>query len=219
MRDNDISGIVGGMGYYATNFFIRRIIELTGAKKEWDNPNIIVHYNPTIPSRTRALLYGEESPADGTINCINNLTKLGVKRVYIPCNSMHYWYKEVSRKISIPWVNLLKSIKADGKSLILGAYATIKMGLYDKYLDTIYLSRLDEKKVYNLIEMLKVNETQIIKKELHKILKNYCADNIILACTELSMAFSLDEKEFGGKNLIDSTTEYASRFVLDVKGE
>lgn len=53
-------GIVGGFGAYATLNFYRMILEKFAVSCERDYPHIYMDNDFTMPSRTRALLYGDE---------------------------------------------------------------------------------------------------------------------------------------------------------------
>ena len=55
-----VVGIVGGMGSYATVDFFKRLVDAFPVEKEWDRPRIIIDNKCTMPSRVRALLYGEK---------------------------------------------------------------------------------------------------------------------------------------------------------------
>ena len=74
-------GILGGMGPFASNFFVKRVLDLSPATTDHEHFRIIVDHNPHIPSRTRAILYGEESPAPYTIDAINKLQEHGADLV------------------------------------------------------------------------------------------------------------------------------------------
>ena len=50
-----IIGILGGMGPYATNFFLKRMIDLTPVRVDKDHFHTIIDNNVKIPSRTRAI--------------------------------------------------------------------------------------------------------------------------------------------------------------------
>lgn len=221
-------GIIAGMGPYASTSFIRRILELTPAPKEWDHIRMLVDYNIHIPSRTRSLLYGEASPAPMMIESIRGLRKAGASMVAIPCNSAHYWYDEVSRELEIPWLNLIE-ITADAVKektaqsvLILGAYVTTENRLYDKYLEnTTYLNEKEVNKFLVLIERLKLDESKVeIRHEFARLLSPYAdqVDAIVLACTEPSMLFENKEEIFESFAIVDSTHEYAKKCVELFKG-
>jgi aspartate racemase len=218
-----ILGVVAGCGPFASNYFINRVLQLTPAKKEWEYFRIVADYNTFVPSRTRALLYGEKSPTSEIIRTIENLENMGANLVAIPCNSVHGWYDEVLRCIKLYWLNLIETTANTVKQrkiervLVLGNYVTIKKRLYDKYLDnTIYLKNWEYERLYQLIEQLKLNENNDeIKKELYFLIKSYNTkvEGIIIACTELSMLFGLNESEWKGFQIINSTDEYAKQCV------
>ena len=223
-----VLGVIAGMGPFAATYFLKRVLQLTPVEKEWDHFRMIADYNVFIPSRTRALLYGESSPAPRMIDTINGLEKAGVDLVAVPCNSGHGWYDEVSSRIGIPWLNLIE-VTADvvkqrdvERALVISAYVPVALKLYDKYLDNIvYLKESERQIVYHLIEQLKLNKSRtVIKKRLYDVVSPYedIVDAIVIACTEPSMLFDIGEKKWGSFELIDSTNEYAKRCVEICKG-
>ena len=52
-------GVVGGMGSYATVGFFKRLVDAFPARYEWERPRILIDNRCTMPSRVRAILYGE----------------------------------------------------------------------------------------------------------------------------------------------------------------
>jgi len=128
----------------------------------------------------------------------------------------------------IPWLNLIEVTsevakkRGVDKPLVVGAYVTVTKQAYDKYLDSvIYLTEPEREKVYNIIERLKNNEDKVtIKKEFYEIVKPYKdkVNGIIIACTEPSMLFELEETEWNSFQIIDSTNECAKRCVEVCKG-
>ncbi len=216
-------GIVAGFGPHAATYFINRVLDLSSAKKEWEYFPMIAYYNTQVPSRTRALLYGEKSPKEGIIDTINALGDAGAEVVAVPCNSAHGWYDEVINHIKVPWLNIIEITSNMVKerniknTLIIGAYVPTKMKLYDRYLkNTTYLTKNERNILYGLIEKLKLNRPkEDIKKEFYDLLKPYRGevDGIVIACTEPSMLFKLNEIEWAGFNLVDSTNEYAKKCV------
>lgn len=59
MYDQSI-GIVGGFGAYATLEFYKNILKAFASDSERNYPHIYMDNDFTMPSRTRALLYGED---------------------------------------------------------------------------------------------------------------------------------------------------------------
>jgi len=207
----------------AGTYFLKRVLQLTPAKDEWEHFPMIADFNTQIPSRTRSLLYNEESPAPKIIQTIGNLQTMGVDLVAVPCNSAHGWYEEVSGYISIPWLNMIKITSDVVKSfkvesiLVVGAYVTVVKKLYDKYLDnTVYMDSREYKKLFELIAKLKVGaDKNDVKQKLRNLTNKYRgeAEGILIACTEPSMLFGIDEKYWNGFRIIDSTNEYAKKCV------
>ena len=222
MDDKNIIAILGGMGPYAGLEFSKKILTLTPARKDWEHIHTIIDNNSKIPSRTRHILYNEENPSKYIIESINKLAAFGAIKVFLPCNSVHYFYDQVSPYINIPWVNLIKVV-ADKisqsnktKTIVLGAYTTITQKLYDKYLpNLIYLSDIDNKIVYEIIEATKLNDLQLANDLNNKLLfhlENYNFDSVILACTELTLITNLLNNE--NFTTFDSNLLYA-RYLID----
>ena len=59
MSNSYTIGIIGGMGSYATVDLFRRVIDAFPAEKEWERPRVLIDNRCTMPSRVRAILYGE----------------------------------------------------------------------------------------------------------------------------------------------------------------
>lgn len=81
--ENFVIGIVGGMGSYATVDFFRRVIDVFPAEKEWDRPRVIVDNYCTMPSRVRAVLYGErrEELVTQLTSAVAGMMNAGVDRI------------------------------------------------------------------------------------------------------------------------------------------
>ena len=210
-------GILGGMGPYATNFFLKRILDLTPVKLDRDHFRTIIDNNVKIPSRTRAVKYNEQSPVNDIVNSINNLGKIGCSCVKLPCNSAHYFYQSVSKKIEIPWLNMIEIVSSKildlnySKPLILGGYITTKKKVYSKYLPkSVYLTDNENRIIESIIEEIKIKNflDKNLEKTIKSIVTNYdgLIDSILLGCTELPIV--INENYFKGKKAISSIDEY-----------
>jgi len=224
-----VLGILGGMGPYASLEFARKILDLTPAVKEWDHIRTVHDSNIDIPSRTRAILYGEASPAPGMIEGINRLADYGADVVVVPCNSAHYFYPEVRDHIRIPWLNMLECVSDEvhsagvSRPIVLGGYVTITKRTYSPYLNCVYLEAEQNDLVYALIEAVKTNDagrsealaTQIAGA-VTQALDQGVADSVILGCTELTMPQALHQ--IGTAPSFDTSLIYARRTVKDCLG-
>lgn len=201
----DILGILGGMGPYAALEFNRKILDYDNASKDWEYIHTILDNDITIPSRTRHILYQEEDPTLFIIQAINNLAKLGVKAVVLPCNSVHYFYERVISHTLVPWLNMLEIvssyIKEQGfrKTLVLGGYVTVHKRTYDKYLEkSYYLDDYGNEIVYALIEAVKVNNASLVDELADRLIDCFEVyrvsngiDSILFGCTELAISNKL----------------------------
>ena len=207
--------------------YLKKIYNLTPAEKEWDHIRIITDINVKIPSRTRAILYAEDSPVPAMVESINLLEDHGADLIAIPCNSAHNFYESVQVKINLHWINMVQvvceEVKRVGLSspLIIGGYVTYTKRLYSKYCPkSVYLDELDNNVIVEIIEYLKKNSSlnNSRKSNLLSLLnsKKYKFDSIILACTELSII----QNEIKNKIIIpifDSSLEYATKIVHTIK--
>ena len=175
-------GILGGMGPYATNYFLKRILDLTPVELDKDHFHTIIDNNVKIPSRTRAVKYNEQSPVDEIVHSINNLGKIGCSFVMLPCNSAHYFYDEVSEEIEIPWLNMIDIVSrrifdlSYSKPLILGGYITTQKKVYSRYLpESVYLSESENRMIESIIETIKIKNSldKNSEKNIKNIIKNH----------------------------------------------
>lgn len=218
-KPEKIVGILGGMGPYATIDFFKQIIILTQAKKDWEHLRILIDNNVKIPSRTRAVLYQEKSPAPAMIESINKLAQIGADFVVVPCNSAHYFYKKVAPSIKIPWLNMIEIVSRampTRQPLILGAYITVIKKIYSQYIKgAIYLSDSENQFVADLIEETKLTSHLSLKnkKRLETIIyeKKSEIDSILLSCSELSIVYK--NSHIYGLPIIDSALEYAKATI------
>lgn len=222
-----IVGILGGMGPFATADFFQKILVSTPAKKDWEHLHILIDNNTKIPSRTRAVLYQEESPVSGMIESINKLASMGADFVVVPCNSAHYFYRDVVSSIKIPWLNMIeitaKAVSENKKSkpLVLGGYVTVRKKLYSKFLpEAVYLSDQENSFLEEVIEEIKLTSklSAASRDRLIEIVDNKKEgiDSVIFACTELPIVFK--DKKISGLEIIDSSSEYAKETIAFSKG-
>lgn len=213
-----ILGILGGMGPYATLHFFKRILDLTEIIRDKDHFRILVDNQVKIPSRTRAVLFGEKSPVPEMISSINNLASIGANAILVPCNSAHYFYNEVSKAINVPWINMLEVVSNKllesqcKRPLILGGHVTTNKKLYSNYIkDSQYLGNKENLCIERIIEEIKkTNSISVNSKEAFRSLikaNSNRIDSIIFACSELPIAFDIEQ--LMGVPIFDSAEIYA----------
>ncbi len=222
-------GVLGGMGPYATALFYQNLLELTPAKKDWDHLRVIIDSNPHIPSRSRAVLYNEESPVEGMIGSCRRLAAWPADFIVIPCNSACYFLPEVRKQIKTPILDIREAACDEIKNkypglkriAVLGGAVTYLKETYKDCLEKrdLQLVRHDQKtqaRVEELIERTKqwqekTSLTEAYQSLIKEILKASSPDGFILACTE----FSLFKDINAGIPVIDSSFALA-RWTVEI---
>ena len=138
------------------------------------------------------------------IDGCKKLEKAKCKFIVIPCNTAHYWYEDLQKKIRIPIINMPKEVfihtkkncKKNSKIGLLATEGTLKTKVYDKIFNKNYKlffpnNNLQRKSVNKAIKDVKMGNVKraarIIQPAINYLIKNKCK-KIILGCTELPIA-------------------------------
>lgn len=201
-----VVGILGGMGPEATVDFFAKVIALTPAKIDQDHLRIIINNNPKIPDRTEAILTKDESLFPILVETAKSLERSGVDFIVIPCNTVHYFYEDLVREISIPILHMIREVVYAVKAFLpsckrLGLIATtgtIASNLYQKEFlkvggEVIVPDPQCQVKVMDAILRIKAShEKDQARKELVKaanLLIERKVQALILGCTEVPLVF------------------------------
>jgi aspartate racemase len=221
-----VVGVLGGMGPLATVDFFHLLVRLTPADRDWNHLHIIVDDNPRMPSRTRAFLYGEESPAPYLLAGARRLEASGAALIVVPCNSAAYYLgptrEGVRARVLDPVIATAEAVRADPRAprrpLVLGGMVTHRAGLYGEALaaDGIVPVRPtdpEQDEVAALIEALKRGDTgpAIVARTLEIVRAGAArgADSVILGCTEFGLiagALAADLPVFNSNQLLAQKT-------------
>lgn len=132
-------GVIGGMGPLATVYFAQRIIFFTPAKCDSDHVPLIIDNRPDIPDRTVFLEGKGESPLPYLKRSIHTLQNAGCKILVMPCNTSHYFIKELQEESDVPIIDMVeetvKEVKKrnlSGKIALIATRGTYLAGIYDK---------------------------------------------------------------------------------------
>ena len=132
------------------------------------------------------------------------LEKNGCKFIVMPCNTAHYWYDDLQKKINIPilsmpkevYVNIQKTSKKNARIGILSTEATLSTKIYHKYFEKSFdllspskiLQKSSVNKSIKFVKMGKIREAEkAIRPAVNYLMKIKCK-KIILGCTELPIA-------------------------------
>ena len=213
-------GILGGMGTQAGLDFCNKLAMLNRGKIDQEYPLFILYNKSDIPGRPESIGVQTKKFSDLPRNAQNitkynkvlksllegckSLEKSGCKFIVIPCNTAHYWYEDLKRKITIPIINMPKEVfihtkkicKKKSKIGLLATEGTLRTKIYEKLFKNDYklitpLNNLQIKSVNKTIRYVKMGNIKLaeksIKPAINYLIKNNCK-KIILGCTELPIA-------------------------------
>ena len=217
-------GVVGGMGTYATIDYFKRIADAFPADKEWERPRILIDNRCTMPSRVRAILYGErrEELVDALAESTRNLLHDGASHVFYACNTSHVFLEEVyeaapeTRGRVVDMISLLADgMKAAGvrRAQLLATEGTVQTGIYQERfsgtgIDIVVPDEGQQVEIRSFLEAVKAG--MLNAEELHRFAdwaESLRYSDIILGCTELPVIWSAakgnDSALLQGKTVYD----------------
>ena len=213
-------GILGGMGTQAGLDFCNKLAILNRGKIDQEYPLFILYNKANIPGRpesigihTRNLTKNLNVKKNkikyqlvlkSLVKGCNLLKKSKCKFLVIPCNTAHYWYDDLKKRINLPIINMPKevyrhTIKQCKKNSTIGLLATegtLKTGIYNKFFDKNFSlifpeSKIQKYSVNRAIKFVKMGDvkaaSKIIKPAINYLINKKCK-KIILGCTELPIA-------------------------------
>ena len=213
-------GILGGMGTQAGLDFCNKLAILYRGKIDQDYPLFLLYNKSNIPGRPESIGIQTGNLSNQSINKKSKkkyilvlksllkgcqvLKKNKCKFIVIPCNTAHYWYDDLRKKIKLPIVNMpkevfnhtIKKCKKNSSIGLLATEGTLITGVYNKFFDKNYklicpntvTQKNSVNKAIKLVKMGKVKAAnKIIKPAINYLIKKKCK-KIILGCTELPIA-------------------------------
>ena len=196
-------GILGGMGTQAGLDFCNKLAKLNRGKLDQKYPLFVLYNKSNIPRRPENIRKYSNVLKSLVEGC-KMLEKNGCKFIVMPCNTAHYWYDDLQKKIKIPilsmpkevYVNIKKTSKKNSRIGILSTEATLNTKIYHKYFqksfDLLSPSKILQKSSVNksikFVKMGKIREAEkAIRPAVNYLIKIKCK-KIILGCTELPIA-------------------------------
>ena len=222
-------GLIGGMGPAATADMLLKITKLTDAKRDQDHVHVIIDSNINIPDRTAAILHGGEDPLPELTASAKLLENAGADMIIMACNTAHYFVTELAKATSLPIISMPEEtahlLKKRGikKVALLATDGTVQSGVYQNVLDaeeieTIYPNHEQQalimSVIYNYIKRGILDASKLPVREVLAVcidLKKRGAEAILLACTELPVAF--DVMELSDESCVDPTEVLAAAAI------
>ena len=213
-------GILGGMGTQAGLDFCNKLAVLNRGKIDQDYPLFLLYNKSNIPGRPESIGIQTSRLTNRFSNSKNKkkyrlvldsllkgcrlLKKDKCKFIVIPCNTAHYWYDDLKKKIKLPIINMPKEVyihtkrscKKNSPIGLLATEGTIMTGVYNKFFNSryklIHPNKLIQKNSVNqAIKLVKMGNVKAaakrIKPAINFLIKKRCK-KIILGCTELPIA-------------------------------
>ena len=196
-------GILGGMGTQAGLDFCNKLAKLNRGKLDQQYP-LFVLYNKSDTPRRPENLKKYYNVLNALVKGCKMLQKNKCKFIVMPCNTAHYWYDDIQKKIDIPIISMPKEVyldtkkncKKNSKIGILSTEATLSTKVYNKYFDKDFelvsprssLQKSSVNKSIKYVKMGKIKEAEkAIRPAVNYLMKIKCK-KIILGCTELPIA-------------------------------
>ena len=223
-------GIIGGMGPLATADLFRKIVLNTKADTDQEHIKILIDNNTDIPDRTDAILNNGKNPVPQLTKSALTLWSMGAQLLVIPCNTAHYFRKEVQKSVDIP---ILSMIELTGKALLrkgiktvglLATEGTINSGIYQKVfanlgIEIIVPEKDEQKEITDLIyKGVKAGNRDFDVTGVKKVIENMLsrgAETLVLGCTELPVAVEIYGLDY---NVCDPTLELARGAIEAANG-
>ena len=213
-------GILGGMGTQAGLDFCNKLAVLNRGKIDQEYPLFLLYNKSNIPGRPESIGSQTKNLSNKSTNKKSKikyervlksllkgcklLEKNKCKFIVIPCNTAHYWYDDLRKKINIPIINMPKEVfkftkkkcKKNSKVGLLATEGTLKTGVYKKFFDNDYqliepsqqIQKFSVNKAIKLVKMGNVKAAaKAIKPAIDSLINMKCK-KIILGCTELPIA-------------------------------
>ncbi len=213
-------GILGGMGTQAGLDFCNKLAILNRGKIDQEYPLFLLYNKANIPGRPESIGIHTRNLSNRFVNNQSKkkynlvlksllkgcqlLKKSKCKFIVVPCNTAHYWYDDLKKKIKLPIINMPKEVfnhtlqkcKKNSSIGLLATEGTLRTGVYNKFYDKEYKlifpnSLLQKKSVNKAIKLVKMgkvkNASKAIKPAIDFLVKKKCK-KIILGCTELPIA-------------------------------
>lgn len=222
-------GVLGGMGPLATVDFFNKVLAATPAKGDADHVPLLIQSDPRIAPRPAAILQGGLSPLPQLLQGRDRLIAAGATALAMPCNTAHYWYADLVKGCSVPFISIvdasiseLRALANTGSQIgLIATRATLAARIFDAPLQQAgYTPMLPDDNMMDAlvlpgIELVKAGQAaqggQMIEQAVQALLSRG-AGAVVLACTETPLALDAVQSLMRAK-CIDSTAALARACV------
>ena len=186
-------GILGGMGTQAGLDFCNKLAILNRGKIDQEYPLFLLYNKANIPGRPESIGVHTRKLSNRLVNDNSKkkyylvlksllrgcqlLKKSNCKFIVVPCNTAHFWYDDLKKRIKLPIINMpkevfnhtLKKCKKNSSIGLLATEGTLKTGIYNKFFDKKFKliypnSTLQKKSVNKAIKLVKMGKVKAANK-------------------------------------------------------
>lgn len=222
-------GVLGGMGPLATVDFFSKVLAATPSQGDADHVPLLIQSDPRIAPRPPAILQGGRSPLPQLLEGRDRLIAAGATALAMPCNTAHYWYADLVKDCSVPFISIVTAsiaevgkLAAPGATIgIIATRATLAARIFDAPLQSAgYQPLLPDEVMMETwvlpgIELVKAGQAaqggQLIAQAVQALL-NQGAGAVVLACTETPLALDAVQSRLRA-HCVDSTAALARACV------
>lgn len=225
--NNQLVGVIGGMGPDATIDFMARVLQQTPGDTDQDHVRMLVEHNPRIPNRQLAMRGEGENPGPVIATMAARLETAGADFLVMPCNLAHAWQSDIQAASTIPFVSIIdvtvkSALDRSDEDSAVGLLTTpgcFAAGLYQQALAdagrTVITQTPDElQAAMSLVEKIKRGDkSSDVASGLRTLADKLIGRGsrvLIAACTEFPLV--LDESMFDVA-FVSSTDELARKTV------
>lgn len=203
----DVIGVLGGMGSYATLHFFGELLNAFPAAKEWDRPRILIDNRCTMPSRVLAVLEGKQRAqlVEELSDSLHSLLNAGATKIILACNTSHCFLPDIYQNVPDAQGKIISIIDACCREIaaagekevaLIASEGTIRSGVFEKALANYGVTiRVPENEQYlmqrELIEAVKQDHiTPDVVRRFIQLVCSFSANALILGCTEFPVLYS-----------------------------
>ncbi|MBO6061716.1 MAG: aspartate/glutamate racemase family protein [Clostridia bacterium] len=203
----DVIGVLGGMGSFATLHFFRALLKAFPAEKEWDRPRIIIDNRCTMPSRVLAVLEGKDRDrlVSELSDSVRSLLSAGATKIVLACNTSHCFLDDIYRNVPEAQGRIISIIEACCRQIaetgekevsLIASEGTIRSGVFAEGLAPYGIAiRTPENEQYlmqrELIEAVKQDKiTPEAVQKFTELVTSFSNEALILGCTEFPVLYS-----------------------------
>lgn len=191
-------GILGGMGPEATVLLMQRVIAAVAAQDDADHVPLIVHQNPQVPSRIRALIEGTgDDPGPVLAGMARALEAAGAQALAMPCNTAHAYADTIAAATPLPFLDMraatVAALPPGARVGLLASPAVRLSGAFDAPFAQAGLTLVwpeDDAPLLKIIRAVKAGRTGPGPRADFAAQARAMAarsDVLLVACTELSL--------------------------------